>query len=89
MKLGVARGRDFPDLASQVLSNAGDLSERSLVELSQMVRMIAGDVRDVAIGADLERVLALDFEKVGDFREDDRDGRVIQTGDLPSRCETQ
>src|SRR5262249_15862712 len=89
MKLGLARGCDFPDLAGQVFSDARDLSERGLVERSQMVRVIAGDVRDVAIRADLERILALDFEKVGDFREAGPDGRVIQTGDLPSRCESR
>src|SRR5262245_9869612 len=87
MKLRITGRGNFSNLAGQVLADARDLAERRLVERGQLVRVIAGNVRHVAIGANLERVLALDFEEVGDFPEDMGDGGVIQPGDLLSRGE--
>ena len=88
MKLGVARRGDLADLAGEIFPDARDLSERRFVERGQLVRVVTGDVGDVAVRTDLERVVALDFEQVGDFPEDVGDGGVIQPEDLPSRCES-
>ena len=40
--------------------------------------MIRRDVGAVAVRADLERVVALDLEEIGDLLEDARDRAVIQ-----------
>ena len=88
MKLGVACRRDLADLAGEVFPDTRDLSERRFIERGQVVRVIAGDVGDVAVRPDLEGVVALDFEEVGDFPEDVGDGGVIQPEDLLSRYES-
>ncbi len=50
------------------------------------VRMVGDDVGAVAVRADLERVVVLDLEEIGDLPQDARDRRVIQPAGLPSRC---
>src|SRR5882757_3074084 len=73
------RGFLLADARREVLADAGDLAQAGLVEQRQLVRMVAGDIGAVAVGADLERVLALDLEKVRHFPEDARDRGVIHT----------
>src|SRR5262249_10184176 len=89
VKLGVAGGGNLPDLAGQILADAWNLAQRRFVERRQLVGMIACDIDHVAIRANLERVLALDFEEVRNFLEDAGDGGVSQPEGLPSRWESR
>src|SRR5262245_61040728 len=85
MVVAVAGIGDFTNSGGEVLADAGDLAERVDVESGQFVRVIAGDVGAVPIGANLEWVVALDLEKIGDLVENSSDGLIIQSAGLPSR----
>ena len=61
----------------QILADAGNLPQSGRVQRRQLVRMIGDDVGAVPVCADLEWVLGLDSEQVGDFPQDARDGEVI------------
>ena len=52
----------------------------------ELVRMVGDDVGAVAVRANLERVVVLDLEEIGDLPEDARDRGVIQAAGLRSRC---
>ncbi len=68
---------DLADLRREVLADAGNRAQL----LFGQVRECLGGVRDrfgrVPVRANLERVLALDLEQVGDLRKDSRDGQVF------------
>src|SRR5437588_729310 len=89
MILTVARRRDLADPGGEVLSDARNFSQRRLLERREFVRVIAGDLRDVAIGPDFERVIAPDFEEVGDLPKDLGDRGVIQSANLGFRRESR
>ena len=78
MVLGVAGVGDLADARGEVLADAGNLAQPGRVERRELVRMVGDDVGAVAIRANLERVVVLDFQQVGDLAEDARDGQVIQ-----------
>ena len=86
------RAAGFGDLAnsgSQILPDAWNLAQPRFVEQSELVRMVHGDVGAVAIRANLERVVALDLQEIGNLPEDARDRQVIQAGGRPSRCDSR
>ncbi len=89
VELGVAGLDDFTDPRGQILPDAGNLSKTRHVERRHLVRMVGDDVGAVAVCADLERVVVLDLQQIGDLPEDVRNGRVIQASGLPSRCGTR
>src|SRR5262245_22584795 len=89
MKLRITGRRNLADLAGEIFPDARNLAQRWFVELGQLVGMIARDIDDVPIGANLERILALDFEEVCNLLEDAGDRGVIQPEGLPSRCESR
>ena len=84
--LRVAGLGDLADARREVLADAGNLAQPGGVERRERVRMIGDDVGAVAIRADLERVVVLDLEQIGDLPEDARDAEVIQAAGLRSRC---
>ena len=73
VKWRVARIRDLPDACGQVLADAGNLAQLGCVQRAQIVRMVGHDVGAIAVCANLERVLALDLEQIGDLAENSRD----------------
>ena len=89
MHRGVARLGNLADARGEILADAGNLPQAGLVEPSQIVRVVARDVGAVAVGADLERILALDLEQVGDLPENARDRGVIQTAALRFRFDSR
>ena len=74
VELGVAGLDDLADPRGQILADAGNLAKPGHVERRQLVRMVGDDVGAVAVGADLERVVVLDLQQIGDLPEDARNG---------------
>ena len=85
MELGVARLADLTYPRGEVLADAGNLAERRDVERRQIVRMVGDDVAAVPVRANLERIIVLELQQVGDLAQNARDGEVIQAAGLPSR----
>src|SRR5229473_2772031 len=81
-----ARVGDFANTRREVLADARDFPQSGDVEEGELIRMVGDDVGGVAIRANLERVLALDFEEIGDLSEKMRDCGIIQPAGLPCRC---
>jgi hypothetical protein len=80
---------DFADPRRQVLADAGDFAQPGRIERRELVRMVGDDVGGVAVRADLERILVLDLEEIGDLLEHARDGVVIQRAAPRSRCDSR
>ena len=57
--------------------------------VGEIVGMVRDDVGAVAVRANLERVLVLDFEEVGNLPEDARDRGVIQAAGLRLDAEVE
>ena len=76
---------DFENPRGEILPDAGDLTQARGVERRELMGMVGDDVGAVAIGANLERVVGLDLQEVGDLPEYPSDRQVIQPADLPSR----
>src|SRR5215203_3910487 len=85
MVVAVAGIRDLANLGCEVLADSWDFAQPVDVQRCELVRMICRDVGDVAIRANLERVLALDLEQIGNLLEDARNRPIIQPAGLPSR----
>ena len=68
---------NLADLRSQILADAGDGAELLFAEIGKLVGRVRDGLGRVPVRANLERVLALDFEEIGDLREDARDGQVF------------
>ncbi len=78
VELRVSRVDDLTDARRQILADAGNLPQRGCVERREVVGVVRDDVGAVAVRANLERILALDLEQVGDLAENPRDRDVIQ-----------
>ncbi len=80
----VAGVDDFADLGGEVVADAGQ--PRQVLALFQqrarLLRQFAQRARGIAVGADAERIGALDFEPVGDFLEDGGDVGVVDGHDF-------
>ena len=73
MKGRAAGVGDLADSRRQILPDAWNLAQARFVERGELVRMVRGDVGAVAIRADLERVVALDLQEIGNLPENARD----------------
>src|SRR5882724_5406492 len=89
MKGGVARRRDLANAQGEILPDAGNLAEARFVQLRELVWVIRRNVGAVAVRANLERVVVLDFQEVGDFPENAGDRGVIQAGGPRFRSDTR
>src|SRR5204862_2611290 len=76
---------DFADARGEILADSRNFPQLGRLERCQLMRVIRGDVGAVAVRANLERIVVLDLEQVGDLPQDPRDREVIQAADLPSR----
>ena len=81
---GLARSRRIR--AARSLPMPGISRRPASSSARELVRMVGGDVGAVAVRANLERVVVLDLQEVGDLPEDARDRQVIQAAGLRSRC---
>ena len=63
--------------AREILADAGNRQRAGWRQLGDGLARCGAIVGAVAIGADLERVLALDFEQIANLGEDPGDGQVI------------
>ena len=72
---GVAGLGDLADPRGEILADAGNLAQPVVVERRELVRMVGDDVGAVAVRANLERVVVLDLQEIGDLPEDARDRR--------------
>ncbi len=73
MKGRAAGFGDLADSGGQILPDARNLAQPRFVERRELVRMVRGDVGAVAIRADLEGVVALDLQEIGNLAENARD----------------
>ena len=74
----VAGRRDLANAAGEVLADAGPPAQARLVHVAHRLGRVRHDVGGIAIGADLERILALQLEQVGDLAQQRaRDGRAV------------
>src|SRR6187431_1707663 len=89
MVFSVAGLRNLADPGGEVLANTGNLSEAGGIERGQVVGVVRRDLGAIAIRADLEGVVALDLEEVGDFPENPCNCEVIQPEGLPFRCDSR
>src|SRR4051812_39966169 len=89
MVFGVAGARDLEDSRCEILPDARYLAQSRPVEPCELVRVIGDDVGAVSIRANLEWIVVLDLEKVGDLPENSRDGGIIQAAVLRPRCGTR
>ena len=74
----VAGERDFANAAGEVLADPVPRAQAGLVQARHLLGGVADDVGGVAIGADLERVVALQLEQVRDLRQRARHGAVVE-----------
>ena len=63
--------------AAEILADAGDRAQLRFAERGEPLGGVRDGLRGVPVRANLERVLALDFEEIGDLSEDARDGQVF------------
>ena len=68
---------ELADLRRQIFPDAGDAEPFRRGEGGDALREVRDRLRGVAVRADLERVLALDFEQIADLGEDAGDGEVV------------
>ena len=68
---------DLEDLRGEVLADARDRAELGVGHGRERLGGVGDDLRGVAVCADLERVLRLDFEQVGDLAEQACDCEVF------------
>ena len=81
--IGDGAGLDeLADLRGEVLADAGNREPLRRRQVGDPLRSVGDRLRCVAVGADLERVLALDFEQVADLGEDTGDGQIVETHGL-------
>ena len=73
-----ARLDQLADLGRDLLADAGQLPQGGGVEPLDPVGRVRDGIGRVAVRADLERVLGLDLEQVGNLAEHPRDRQVIQ-----------
>src|SRR5262245_7514285 len=86
MKLAGARMRQLENLAREVFADTWNLAKLLLVEPADRVGPWTDRLGRRTICADLEGVVALDLEQVGDFAEHPRDGLVIHASGRACRC---
>ncbi len=84
VKTGFAGLGNLADFRRQILADAGNRAQLLFVEMGERFGRVRDRLGRVPVRANLERVLALDFEQIGDFREDARDGQVFHVS-LPGR----
>src|SRR5713226_4661351 len=89
MVFRVARLADLTDPRGEVFADARDLPQARFVETPELVRVVGRDVGAVPIRANLERVLVLDLEEVGNLPENPRDRLITQGGGLRSRSDSR
>jgi hypothetical protein len=75
--LALAGRRELADLLGEILPYAGQLAQLRLVNPLDRVWPGTDRVGSGAVRANLETVLSLDFEQVGDLSENPRDLPVI------------
>ena len=70
---------DFADLAGEVVADAGQPGQvlAFFQQQARFLRQFAQRARGIAVGADAERIRALDFQQVGDLLEDGGDVGVM------------
>ena len=68
---------DLADLRGELLADAGNGAELVFGAVRETLGCVCDCVGRIPVRADLERVLALDLEEVGNLREDARDGEVF------------
>ena len=73
MVVGVAGLADLADAAGEILADAGNFAQAGFVERRQVVRMVRDDVGAVPVRTNLERVVVLDLEEIGDLPQDSGD----------------
>ena len=69
---------ELANLGGEILADAGDREPLGRREVGDPLGGVGDRLRGVAVCADLERVLALDFEEIADFGEHTRDGQVVE-----------
>ena len=72
-----ARLGNLPDLRCQIFADPLNSAQLVFVQICEFLGRVCDCLGRVSIGADLERILVLDFEQIGDLREDARDGEVF------------
>ena len=77
VKTTCARGGELANLGGEILAYARQRTELSLVHRRHGVAPRVDRVRRGSVRPDLERVLTLDFQQVGDFSKYSRDLAVI------------
>ena len=69
---------ELADLRGEVLADAGDREPLRRGQVGEALGGVGDGLGGVAVRADLERVLALDLEKIADLGEDAGDGEVVE-----------
>ena len=69
---------DLENSRGEILAYAGDFTQGRSLQAGQVMRVIGDDVSAVSICADLEWILVLDFQKIGNLSKDAGNGRIIQ-----------
>ena len=77
-----SRFGNLADSRGEVLSDARDFAKPGDVERLAAVRMVRHDIGAVPVRANLEGVLGLDLQQIGDFTEHARDRRGYPSGGL-------
>jgi hypothetical protein len=75
---------NFDDPSRQVLANPGPLAQLEVGESRDWFGRIGHDIGTAPIGADFERIVAAQFEHVGDFAKDAGDAEVIECHQPPT-----
>ena len=78
--LASASGGYVANAGRQVLANARPRAQPGFVESRRRFGRMCDDVGAIAVRANLERVLALQLEQVGDIEQHARDGAVVERG---------
>src|SRR4051812_7041415 len=79
MKRGIAGLGNLSNARGEILPDPWNLAKPGLVEPGEIVRMIRDDVAAIAVRANLERVVVLDLEEIGNLQQDARNRGVIQS----------
>ena len=82
---GFAGFCNLTDFGRELFADARDCAQLLVGQVRELVGGVCDRLRRIPIRANLEWVLALDFEQIGDLGKDTRDGQVFHLGGVNAK----